>query len=181
MLRITLRELLVLTAFVAAGLAALKYAGDVTLMIMTSGVHLCLMAMTVIALVDRGRRQAIASGFTACVAIYLALLMFREPNALYWWMTDKLLGRLHEAMVTETWVDLLTGQEVAFDPQWRVVGLPGNIGGKQSPRDIHFKGVGHYLWALLFGYLGSRLAAWIYARRVKAEETARAAAGRQES
>lgn len=174
MLRVTLRELLLLTAFIGGGLAALKYAGATTFLVLANGVHLCLMVAAVFALVDRGRRQAIASGFAACLAIYLALLMVSYPQqGRYTMITGKLLGTLYEAMAVRTYFDRQTGMEIPYDPQWRISGYPNNLQRDSLPDGGHFAAVGHYLWALLFGYLGSRLAAWIYARRVKAEAVAK--------
>ena len=49
MWRVTIRELLLVTAFVAGSLASLKYAGPVAWMVIASGVPLCLMITTVIA------------------------------------------------------------------------------------------------------------------------------------
>jgi hypothetical protein len=166
MLRVTIRELLLVTAFVAGSLASLKYAGPVAWMVIANGAAACLMIATVVALVDRGRRQAIASGCAACLAIYLAMLSHTATSARGNWATDMLLERLNAAMMTQTWIERGTGQEVAYDPQWKVVGLPLNVGGSQSPSHSHFMAVGHMLWALVFGYLGSRFAAWIYARRL---------------
>jgi len=116
-------------------------------------------------LVDRGRRQAIASGFAACLAIYLALLMFTNSADRERWATQMLILRLHQAMVTRTWYDNRTGEELAYDSRWPVIGYPDHVKANPSPKENYFRAVGHWLWALVIGYLGGRFAAWIYDRR----------------
>jgi hypothetical protein len=163
MLRVTIRELLLLTAFIAIAFACLKYAEQMVWAVLATAVAALVMVTAVIAFVDRGRRQAIASGFVLCTVIYLVIVFTRvvAPDT---WATKLLLDRLYPVMMRQIWIDRDTGQEVA-DPQSMVGGPPANVGGLQRPSLGHFQAIGHILWALLFGYLGSRFAAWIYARR----------------
>jgi hypothetical protein len=167
MLRVSLRELLLLTAFVAGGLAALKYAGEAVWIVLSSAVPLCLMAATVVALVDRGRRQAMASGFVACMGIYWAMLMLTGSAGRSHWPTEMFIGRLHDAMATRTWVDQRNGKVFNYDP--REDGAPNYFRTIESPEAGYFNAIGHFLGAILFGYVGSRFAAWIYMRRAKSE------------
>ena len=166
MWRVTIRELLIVTAFVAGSLASLKYAGPVVWMVIASGVSLCLMISTVIALVDRGRRQAMASGFASCGAIYLAMSMLIASAGHGDLVTESLSTRLYLSMVSYNWYDKKSGEMVAFDPRWETVGYPPSIRRSAPSIDLsYFKSIGHLLWALLFGYFGSRFAAWLHARR----------------
>ena len=75
MFRFTIKELLIVTACVAAGTAALRYGGDLWMLSLSSCLLLGLMAAAVVMVVDRGRRQAMASGFVVCVVIYRAALL----------------------------------------------------------------------------------------------------------
>jgi len=165
MFRVSIRESLVLMAFLGAGLAALKYAGGGVQSLIFAGVTISLMVFTVLALVDRGRNQAIACGFASCLAIYLALFICTDYSERQEWATTKVLARMYQAMMTQKWVDRRTGAEVAYDSRWAVVGFPDNIGGIQSPNEVYFTNVGHLLWALFFGYLGGHFAVLVASRR----------------
>ncbi len=188
-LRISLQELLILVAFIALGCAALKYANDVWCTVLAASVLLLVMAAAIAALVDRGRRQAMAIGFTVCAAIY-GVAFWSAPlnNGLQSRELDPYTGRLpttgllkplYESMVRRTWYDFHTGQELPnFDPQ-KPQTTPGagggpyfasnigspNIGSQEFPDRGQFMTVGHWLWVMLVSYCGARFAEWLYRRR----------------
>ena len=173
-LRISLWELFLVLGLVAVGCASLKYAGDVWWIVLSSAMLAGFLAAAVVAVVGRGPMQARAIGFVLCVAIYLLLVWSaplnndrtasREFDPYTGHLpTTKLLGRLHAALSTQTWVDSVTGRPIPnFDPH---AGMGLNIFSVDSINLSHFMAIGHLLWAFLLGYLGSRLAAWIDARR----------------
>lgn len=172
-LRFSLRELLLLLAFVAVGCAALRYAGGLWLLGLSSGVLLLFMGAAVLAAVDRGHRQAQAIGFALCVAIYGVLfwstssLMNAEQNPELDPQTGRLptskaLAPLFEAIVKRSYYDEMTGKETALP-------APGFGGAyiRETPDRGQFMATGHLLFALMFGYLGSRLALGAYTRRTR--------------
>lgn len=73
--RFSLRHFLLLVAALAIALAALKFANEWWIVVLSGGMILLVMAMLVVALVDRGPRQAFAIGFVACAAIYAGLVL----------------------------------------------------------------------------------------------------------
>ncbi|MEX2173777.1 MAG: hypothetical protein WD872_05400 [Pirellulaceae bacterium] len=170
-IRFSIWELLLLTACVAAGLTCLKYADRNIWLVLANAVPVCLAIAAVIALADRGRRQAIAGGFAICLAIYLALLMNTGSAARGRWATEMMLDRLHKSMMTQKWIDGQTREDIG-NPPWPTAML-GNVAGVQVPNSGVFRAIGHMLWALLFGYLGGRFAEWLYWRRQSVAAPAR--------
>jgi hypothetical protein len=168
--RFSLRELLLLLACFAIGCAALRYAGGLWLIGLSSSVLLLFMIAAVLAAVDRGHRQAQAIGFALCVAIY-GVLFWSAPLTTNVEQspeldpysgrlpTSKALAPLFEIIVKRTYHDMATGQEVA--------GLAAGLAivQREIPDRGQFMATGHLLFALAVGYLGSRVALWAYARR----------------
>ena len=196
--RFSLRELILLIGFVAVACVSLKYAGFVWILILSAAVLLFFMGAVVVALVDRGRRQAEAIGFAAVAAIY-GVLYWSSPDLpnttenqeLYSHSgrlpTSKALHPLAQVIVRDYWVDSTGKEIVGYDPTTAGgmgmggMGMGGMMGGggmggfgsgpqyRQVPYHPDFMAVGHLLWTLLLGYLGSRLALWSYERRSKSE------------
>ena len=77
----SLRELLVTIAFVAVAFAALKFANVGWWLAVSSAALLFAVAMTIVAIVDRGPRRAFAVGFISCAAMY-GLLMYLSTSKL---------------------------------------------------------------------------------------------------
>lgn len=173
-LRVPLWELFLVLGMVAVGCASLKYAGEVWWIVLSSAMLAGFLAAAVVAVVGRGAMQARAIGFVLCVAIYM-LLIWSAPSSNNGTAsreydpytghlpTTKLLGPLHAALSTQSWIDSATGQPIPnFDPH---SGIGFNVAMVDSLDRGQFMAIGHLLWAFLIGYLGSRLAAWIDARR----------------
>jgi len=175
------------TAFLAMSCTALKYAGDVWITVLSAGLMILFMAATVAAVLDRGRRQALAAGFAICVAIYGVLFWSaphdasnipRELDPYTGWLpTSKLMKPFFEMIVKRTWIDLATGKEVATPTSGAGYGGiagagfgGGGIGGRENPPREKFMVIAHVLWAAVLGYSGSRLAAAIYCRRSATEK-----------
>lgn len=68
--RVSLRELLLIVAFLAVGCAALKYASPTWITVVSACGLLCFMVAVVVALAERGRRQVLALGFASRMTIY---------------------------------------------------------------------------------------------------------------
>jgi hypothetical protein len=159
-LRVSLRELLLLLGYIALACAALKYANGWWEAAISAVALLVLMASVVIALVDRGRRQAAAIGFAAFMGIY----------GLVGWISDRELptgvplSLVYRLVVNETWIDAST-QQVVSESEEAFLLAQGLAGIKQTPNREMFMQIGHMLWALLLGYIGSRLGRWVYSRR----------------
>ncbi|HEX5103743.1 MAG TPA: hypothetical protein VFV87_08040 [Pirellulaceae bacterium] len=176
-LRISLLELLLLLAAVAVGCAALKYAGEVWWIVLSSALLVGFLAAAVVAVVGRGPGQARAIGFVLCVMIYMPLIWAApldtsrelDPHAGRL-PTTKLLGAIFESIVSRKQVDMATGQPVANSNSGYSGAYPPTLGysmtlTQESPDRGQFMAIGHLLWALLLGYLGSRLAVWVDGRR----------------
>jgi hypothetical protein len=160
---------------VAVGCASLKHAGEVWWMVLSLAMLAGFLAASVAAVVGRGPLQARAIGFVLCVTTYLLLIFWSAPfnddgtvsrefdPGTAHLPTTKLLTRVHAALSTQTWINVATGQPIPrFDPH---AGMGLNVVSVDSLDRSYFMAIGHLLWAFLIGYLGSRLAAWIDARR----------------
>lgn len=187
--RFSLRELLLLLGFVAVGCAALKYAGEAWVTALSAVVLLLFMLSAVSAVVDRGHRQALAIGFALCMGVY-GIPFSQENRELDPHAgrlpTTKLLKPLFTALVNGVYIDSSTGKIVPnYNPANTVYSLGGGgFGGGgvaptgfpmgvyylETPPREKFMAVGHLLWALLLGYIGARLAGWIYIRRQREKD-----------
>jgi hypothetical protein len=174
-LRVSLWELFLVLGLVGVGCASLKYAGEVWWIVLSSAMLAGFLVGAVAAVVGRGAMQARAIGFVLCVAIYMLLVFWSapfnddgttsrefDPDTAHL-PTTKLLLPLHAALSTLIWIDASTGKPMPnFDPH---TGTGLNVYSVDSINRAYFMAIGHLLWAFLIGYLGSRLAAWIDARR----------------
>jgi hypothetical protein len=135
MFRFTIKDLIFLTVFVAVATAALRYGGDLWSLTLSALLLFGTMIAAVLIVVNRGRRQAMASGFVVCVVVYRAALLL--PTA-YTLPTMKLSLIIQPSLANS----------------------------------FQFPDIAHLLWSLLFGYLGARLAGFVYSRRITEEARA---------
>jgi hypothetical protein len=164
---LSLRELLLALAFVAVACAALKHAGDVWWALLSAALLLAFLAAAVVAVVGRGPGQARAIGFVLCVTIYIGLTITGLLN--HGLPTFALLNAAYPVVATTEWLDLKTGRVIS-EEQALNADLELSVGSRQLPEQRDFFAVGHLLWAVTLGYLGSRFAGWVYARRLQREE-----------
>ena len=157
---VTLREMLLWLVFVGLACAALKYADEPWwwLLLGTCAWVLFLVAL-VAALVDRGPRQAWAIGAVSWMAVYGVLLLSGVPLPTSDALQQAYRVFAEEAAANPRVYPLLT----QYGPQ----GDLNVVLTELSPSYDSFARNGHLLWALLFGYLGARLATWVYARRTQ--------------
>jgi len=188
----SLRELLLLVAFFAVGCAALTFANEIWWMALATITGLACLVAAVVAVIDRGPRQAFAIGFIICAGLYFGLVAFPGRPTGYGpgnselnttgvnYPTSRLL--LFEQVVETTWIDPATGQVIpnyqppnqppnqppatpGFSPGG-AYSPPGSVFGRLQPNPETFMRIGHALWILLFGYVGGRFGRFVYKRRI---------------
>jgi hypothetical protein len=191
MFRISLRQMLVFVAAIALAIASLKYANDVWLAVVATVLMPALFISLIVAVVDRGPRQAFAIGFAIIIVAYGTTLLtgtsgfggdLNSKNVEFdQWAgrlpTTRLLRYVHAAVQTSGYFDNVTGKELPnYDPanppnRFRGVGgfAPG-VSYRESPPRGKFMPIGHMWWALLLGYLGGVFAMFVYRRRLRDEE-----------
>jgi hypothetical protein len=186
--RISLRRLLAFVTVAAVGCVALKYANEWWVAGVAAFTLVAFMAAVVVALVDRGPRQAFAIGFAACAAIYGGMVassrwfyaggagavvpnvnreMDPDGGTL---PTSQALGALYRAVVVEGYIDHATGQRSTSRPGPPGQPLSPSIGIRQEPAPTMFMPVGHCLWLLMLAYAGGLFAKFVNARRMRDEQ-----------
>lgn len=172
--RFTLAEILSLLALVAVGCAALRYAGEVWATALSAVVFAVFMIAATLAVVGRGALQSRAVGTSIFIAIY-GVLFWAAPSAggignsqsselhpgTGHLPTSKALKPLYEVIVKRMYIDDSGNTTASLPPG---VGFLHRV---EVPQSDHFMAVGHALWAILLGYLGSRVGYWAYTRRTR--------------
>jgi hypothetical protein len=132
MLRISLRELFILVAVAAVAIASLKYANDQWLAIVAGVTMVVISIVFIIAIVDRGSRQAFANGFALTMVVYAAAVLtgwsasgfgqtqVKNVEFDHWegrLATTRLLRYVYSAVDSSGYYDIASGKELAgFDP-----------------------------------------------------------------
>ncbi len=99
MFRFAIKDLLFLTAFVAVGAAALRYGGDLWSLTLSSCLLFSTMIAAVVMVADRGRRQAIASGFANAFQFpEIAHLLW---SLLFGYLGARLAGLIYSRRIVE--------------------------------------------------------------------------------
>ncbi len=183
---LSLRGLLLAVALAGLACVSLKFANDWFWIGLSGAAMLLFMAAAVVAFVGRGAGQAFAIGFVLCMGIYCGALFASGPDPYAGALpTTKLLRPAFEAIVTFEYV--VVGSMGIYDPTRRFatqaeavayqsanrgttvsMGFSGGggVSGMETPTRESFMAVAHVWWAVLFGYLGGRLARLVYLRRV---------------
>lgn len=172
-INISLRELIVIVAYCALGIAALRAGGWLAALVVFSGIVL-VMALAIIAFVGTAQPKAFATGFLLSTLVYAATVIAAGNNEL-----DPYDGRLpttivlryaHHALVTTTWTDFATGKVVPdYDPakDAQLGNGGGGFGGpsvmlQESPDRPTFMSTGHMLLAMMLGWVGGKFAIYVY-------------------
>lgn len=174
--RVSLRELLVLCALSAVAIVSLLYANERWQGAIVMGTVIVTLVAGIVAVVDRGARQAFAIGFAMSVVLY-GVVLANTPRAndgpslelnpyTGTLPTSRLLLPLFENVAVTRWIDFRTGQEILdYDPQ--AAGQSNQFASlDQRPEQAVFMRIGHCWWALLLGYLGGWFARFVYLRRL---------------
>jgi hypothetical protein len=193
--RLSLREVLVLVALVALAIASLKFSNETFLALVAAVTMSALIAALIIAVVDRGPRQAFAIGVALTMIAYGLILVTGQRtsgnsgnvysrNIEFDHMagrlpTTRLLRYVHKAVQRSEWIDPNTKKVIPnYDPN--NPGIPRMGGGgffpgggawhrEIPPREI-FMPIGHCWWALILGYCGGLFGQFVYARRMREGE-----------
>jgi hypothetical protein len=190
----SLRAMLVLVAFVAVALASLAYANDVWVSIVSGILVIVVTAALIIAIVDRGFRQAFAIGFVLASLVYALALAtgittgqfgdahFKNIEMDQWegrLPTTGALRLLHSGLSRSGYFDANGKRLPNFNPQiaagWAGGGggmAPGFAGPSyvEIPPREKFMPIGHCWWAMLLGYAGGLFALYVHRRRLRSEE-----------
>jgi len=168
---------MILVLFAGLGMASLRIGGVVGSITVFLAIVLC-MGLGIVAFVGRNEPQAFAIGFLVPVIAYAAIVLAAGTSELDPYSgrlpTTRALGPVYESVVTRTWFDLTTGQEVPnYDPEKNqqagvaMAGFRGGrtVGGREQPDRRTFMLLAHVLVALAFGYVGGKFAIFVYLRQ----------------
>jgi hypothetical protein len=167
--RISLRELLLLVALAALALASIRYAATTWRTAVYTVTMAVFMWGAVVAVVDRGPRQAFATGLVLIMMIYAVLVRNGVPptGALNRELdpddgrlpTTRISRFIYHPVRTVRWFDRTPGSTrgelVNYDPNNPP---PGVLRARRStdidpPADL-FMQIVHCWWTLLLGYIG---------------------------
>ena len=139
MFRVSLRHLFVLVTFIALAIVSLKYASPIWEATVLGLALIVFFVALIVALVDRGPRQAFAIGMAAVMFGYAGLKFAETPP------TPLHLGIPTSALLVYPYM---------YYPE-------------AFPPAEHFFPTAAFWWALLVGYLGGHFARFVYHRRTK--------------
>jgi hypothetical protein len=140
-LRFSLREFLLLVAAVVVGLCALIFGNGMWLAAVAAFTMLAIMTQLIVALADRGHRQAFALGFVACAVTYLSIFFVETEIHPYQgrFPTTRLLRIFFESVRERLYVDESSGDRVLHsdippaariieDNSWTIISPPSQGG-----------------------------------------------------
>ncbi len=183
--RISLRQLLLLTAAVALAIVSLRYASDFWQGLIGVFAILALIAAILTGIFDRGPRQVFAIGFAGAMATYGLLVAcghqekspiphnieFRIGEGKY--PTTALLRCGYQLIAYYVQVDS-SGRPVSdaeaqrMWAAWNTAGgPPPGLSSVAHPDQAFFTTVGHFWWGLLFGFVGGHFARFVYLRHTE--------------
>lgn len=144
-LQVSLREVLAVTVFIAAGIASMRASGLVaSLMILATVIVILVIAIR--AAVATGHQRAFGLGFLIPVLGYLALTgLFGE---------DEFKAKYGTLPTTRALQH--------FVPPRSSDGIAGSLLGARSENAKTFMPLGHLLIAMVGGYCGGKYAIWVY-------------------
>lgn len=161
---------MVFVAITAVAIVSLKYASETWEAIVFGLVLILFSIFLVVALVDRGRRQAFAIGMAVIMAAYTLMDAYGpQPKFRHSGIpTNPLLMRLHRTVAVPAYFDQQTGQQILdiAAPADASAATPPNAYIDSVPRLEHFMRIGHMWFAILFGYIGGLFARFVYIRRL---------------
>lgn len=178
--RLSLRELFVLVACVALAVVSLKYASDMWMAAVAALTMISCFAALIVAVVDRGPRQAFAIGFSLVAIGYTGLLISGlQKDVEYNFASGRLpttllLRRAYANLRAPKWTDPNTREPMPNDEALAQRNLVGATSGGPAgngpylvnyPKEAVFMPIGHCWWTLALAYAGGRFAGHVYLRR----------------
>ncbi|GIW55618.1 MAG: hypothetical protein KatS3mg082_2022 [Nitrospiraceae bacterium] len=184
MMRISLREIMILVFGFALALAGLTAGGWVA----SFAIALVLVlttAMAIVALVGQGRWVVFAKGFLIAFLFYAAPHIYVGSSELdpYGKLpSTRLWGPVYERLVRRQYFDIRTGEPLPYyDPTENPASAPGvfgisaNITARESPDRATFMLLAHAVAAVVFAYCGGKFALWIHDRGLRGHRQERTA------
>lgn len=174
-LQFSMRELLFVVAFAGLGVASLANGGIIGA-IMISLAMAVTMGLAIIALVNRGSRQAFAIGFLTPVVMYAGALLAAGRNEFdpdtRQLPTSMLLRPIFEVMSKKTVIDAVTGEVVPGANPTDVSRVAMTYGSSLRILESRsFMSLGHLLIAMILGYAGAKFAVIVHRRESKDNES----------
>lgn len=170
-IQFTLRELLVVIAFAALGLAALS-TGGVIGSIVVSLAMIVTMGLAIVAFVGRRSRQAFAIGFLIPVIVNATVMLVAGKSEFDLYAgqlpTTRLLRPMCAMVFKVAWY-----QGGIFIPGYDRDNDPNHGAGMtylNSPQHETFMKLGHILIAMTLGYAGAKFAVIVHRRESKENE-----------
>jgi hypothetical protein len=174
--RISVRELLVVVALIALAIVSLKYVTEGWRTAVYSITMALFMVAAIVAVVDRGARQAAAIGFVLTATIYGFIVTNGSKNDVDKNIEFNILdGHLpttrftryfRQPVTTIRYLDSRRQELINYDPENRPRGVDHTYFREiTSPDPIRTMQIAHCWWALLLGYVGSKVARFVYVRR----------------
>jgi hypothetical protein len=178
MFQLSLRSLLVAVALVALAIVSLRFASDAWWTLIMSILELMLFAAVILAILDRGERQAFAIGFVVamtCYGLVFQIIPTERPFGSHGHPelnpdigrlpTSRLLRPIYYSIAYIGLVDVTTGKPLANSNPQMGGGASGNYSMGELPSREIFMTIGHAWWAILLGVCGGLFARWVYRRR----------------
>jgi hypothetical protein len=174
-MRFSVRELIVLIAFFAFGIASLRAGGVLASITGFAGIVL-IMALAITAFVGTGRLKSFSIGFILPLVVYAATVLLAKTNELDPYEgrlpTTQVLRYAHQVLVRKIWTDLKTGNVI---PDFDITKNPNRpVALDEYPDRSTFMPLAHMLLAMLIGWIGGKFALYIHQRqkaeRVNGEE-----------
>jgi hypothetical protein len=186
MFQFSLRQLFILVTVLALAIVSLRYASDLIRGVIAMVGMWAAISAGILALVDRGQRQAFAIGFLAGVFGYGLLISGGDTRSTNQGErnieldlryngtlpTTHLLRAARESLQWEQNFDsqgntISARQRALNDDADRKAGRQPTSYRVERPPTRSFAQIGHLWFALLFGYLGGQFARFVYLRRMK--------------
>ncbi|MBW3598433.1 MAG: hypothetical protein KY475_14325 [Planctomycetes bacterium] len=186
MFRFSLAALLGLVSFAALGCAALANATDLWRESMVTLMLGLLLTATLAAIIWRGERRALATGFAVFGWVYVLLVMIPAVNVRDDLLTEEALTWLYEfahgadeqggsVLQTVVFTDGAAGGEMIVSGSGRIRSWNAMKGGAPAVSFQSFADIGHSLWAIVIACLGAVVASLLSSGQRR--RVARAAGG----
>jgi hypothetical protein len=170
--QVTIRELMLLMLFFAAGLGGLSTGGLLAFVVIGIAAILTT-GIAIVAFVGQQEKRAWAIGFIIPAITYTATILFVGSSELDPYKgrlpTTQFFRPLHRLIMKTAWVDVNTGKIVPdYNPATappRSAGGGFGAGGMsilETPDRTTFMWLAHVLLATMFGYAGAKFAVYIH-------------------